>query len=216
MEGYCSTGQSPQWAAVPVEEEEEYIYILFRICNTYCFPTATMVTPTRLNVTYVPSCPVHTHYELHSVPVKLIVTQPVQRLPANGTWSFMTLFTKAYRRLPSWTIRILPNILKLSDPEDGGTTNLRNVSNYLSIDYTLYQERTDLPFEYFLHSDILFHQDPFSNFLVSTPSILVYLGFSLLLLKFCMGLPAAPCHLHCLPNKLCLYYLITLNILHRS
>jgi hypothetical protein len=22
MEGYCSTGQSPQWAAVPVEEEE--------------------------------------------------------------------------------------------------------------------------------------------------------------------------------------------------
>jgi hypothetical protein len=23
MEGYCSTGQSPQWAAVPVEEEEE-------------------------------------------------------------------------------------------------------------------------------------------------------------------------------------------------
>jgi hypothetical protein len=25
MEGYCSTGQSPQWAVVPVEEEEEYI-----------------------------------------------------------------------------------------------------------------------------------------------------------------------------------------------
>jgi hypothetical protein len=24
MEGYCSTGQSPQWAVVPVEEEEEY------------------------------------------------------------------------------------------------------------------------------------------------------------------------------------------------
>jgi hypothetical protein len=23
MEGCCSTGQSPQWAAVPVEEEEE-------------------------------------------------------------------------------------------------------------------------------------------------------------------------------------------------
>jgi len=22
MEGYCSTGQSPQWAVVPVEEEE--------------------------------------------------------------------------------------------------------------------------------------------------------------------------------------------------
>jgi hypothetical protein len=24
MEGSCSTGQSPQWAVVPVEEEEEY------------------------------------------------------------------------------------------------------------------------------------------------------------------------------------------------
>jgi hypothetical protein len=23
MEGFCSTGQSPQWAVVPVEEEEE-------------------------------------------------------------------------------------------------------------------------------------------------------------------------------------------------
>jgi hypothetical protein len=23
MEGYCSTGQSPQWAVVPVKEEEE-------------------------------------------------------------------------------------------------------------------------------------------------------------------------------------------------
>jgi hypothetical protein len=23
MEGYCSTGQNPQWAVVPVEEEEE-------------------------------------------------------------------------------------------------------------------------------------------------------------------------------------------------
>jgi hypothetical protein len=26
MEGYCSTGQNPQWAVVPVEEEEEDIY----------------------------------------------------------------------------------------------------------------------------------------------------------------------------------------------
>jgi hypothetical protein len=26
MEGYCSTGQSPQWAVVPMEEEEEYIF----------------------------------------------------------------------------------------------------------------------------------------------------------------------------------------------
>jgi hypothetical protein len=23
MEGYCSTGQSPQWAVVPMEEKEE-------------------------------------------------------------------------------------------------------------------------------------------------------------------------------------------------
>jgi len=23
VEGYCSTGQSPQWAVVPMEEEEE-------------------------------------------------------------------------------------------------------------------------------------------------------------------------------------------------
>jgi len=27
MEGHCSTGQSPQWAVVPMEEEEEYIHI---------------------------------------------------------------------------------------------------------------------------------------------------------------------------------------------
>jgi hypothetical protein len=26
MEGYCSTGQSPQWAVVPVEEEEVVAY----------------------------------------------------------------------------------------------------------------------------------------------------------------------------------------------
>jgi hypothetical protein len=25
MEGSCSTGQSPQWAVVPVEEEEDYM-----------------------------------------------------------------------------------------------------------------------------------------------------------------------------------------------
>jgi hypothetical protein len=25
MEGYCSRGQSPQWAVVPVEEEEEVL-----------------------------------------------------------------------------------------------------------------------------------------------------------------------------------------------
>ena len=26
MEGHCSTGQSPQWAVVPMEEEEEEYY----------------------------------------------------------------------------------------------------------------------------------------------------------------------------------------------
>jgi hypothetical protein len=26
MEGSCSTGQSPQWAVVPVEEEEEEVF----------------------------------------------------------------------------------------------------------------------------------------------------------------------------------------------
>jgi hypothetical protein len=26
MEGYCSTGQTPQWAVVPVEEEEEELF----------------------------------------------------------------------------------------------------------------------------------------------------------------------------------------------
>jgi hypothetical protein len=29
MEGYCSTGQSPQWAVVPVEEEEEVNEVWF-------------------------------------------------------------------------------------------------------------------------------------------------------------------------------------------
>ena len=28
MEGHCSTGQSPQWAVVPVEDEEEEVFIL--------------------------------------------------------------------------------------------------------------------------------------------------------------------------------------------
>jgi hypothetical protein len=28
MEGYCSTGQSPQWAVVPVEEEEEEVRVM--------------------------------------------------------------------------------------------------------------------------------------------------------------------------------------------
>jgi len=29
MEGHCSTGQSPQWAVVPMEEEEEEDIILW-------------------------------------------------------------------------------------------------------------------------------------------------------------------------------------------
>jgi len=29
MEGHCSTGQSPKWAVVPMEEEEEYVKIMF-------------------------------------------------------------------------------------------------------------------------------------------------------------------------------------------
>jgi hypothetical protein len=29
MEGYCSTGQSPQWAEVPMEEEEEEVIKFF-------------------------------------------------------------------------------------------------------------------------------------------------------------------------------------------
>ena len=33
MEGHCSTGQSPQWAVVPMEEEEEDG---FRASGSYC------------------------------------------------------------------------------------------------------------------------------------------------------------------------------------
>jgi hypothetical protein len=29
MEGSCSTGQSPQWAVVPVEEEEDNVFTAF-------------------------------------------------------------------------------------------------------------------------------------------------------------------------------------------
>jgi len=28
MEGHCSTGQSPQWAVMPMEEEEEIINLV--------------------------------------------------------------------------------------------------------------------------------------------------------------------------------------------
>jgi hypothetical protein len=36
MEGYCSTGQSPQRAVVPVEEEEDlfiYFYLMCEVCS---------------------------------------------------------------------------------------------------------------------------------------------------------------------------------------
>jgi hypothetical protein len=39
MEGYCSTGQSPQRAVVPMEEEEEERSILLLFCKVqyFCF-----------------------------------------------------------------------------------------------------------------------------------------------------------------------------------
>jgi hypothetical protein len=33
MEGHCSTGQSPQWAVVPMEEEEEEAIIILLITS---------------------------------------------------------------------------------------------------------------------------------------------------------------------------------------
>jgi len=41
MEGHCSTGQSPQWAVVPMEEEEEEegeeekVFLMDDICPFY-------------------------------------------------------------------------------------------------------------------------------------------------------------------------------------
>jgi hypothetical protein len=40
MEGSCSTGQSRQWAVVPVEEEEEYVLSKDRgdtVVNVLCY-----------------------------------------------------------------------------------------------------------------------------------------------------------------------------------
>jgi len=37
MEGHCSTGQSPQWAVVPIEEEEEedvYMYPILLVFDS--------------------------------------------------------------------------------------------------------------------------------------------------------------------------------------
>jgi len=39
MEGYCSTGQSRQWAVVPMEEEEVLEWCVWfdnMTCETYC------------------------------------------------------------------------------------------------------------------------------------------------------------------------------------
>jgi len=40
MEGHCSTGQSPQWAAVPMEEkeeeeEEDYEHTVLETCTAF-------------------------------------------------------------------------------------------------------------------------------------------------------------------------------------
>ena len=35
MEGHCSTGQSPQWAVVPMEEEEEVLSIYIPMCYSF-------------------------------------------------------------------------------------------------------------------------------------------------------------------------------------
>jgi hypothetical protein len=45
MEESCSTGQSPQWAVVPVEEEEEYVSThLKRIEKRLVFMSGTSIT----------------------------------------------------------------------------------------------------------------------------------------------------------------------------
>ena len=36
MEGYCSTGQSPQWTVVPMEEEEEVCHIKLQTYRSKC------------------------------------------------------------------------------------------------------------------------------------------------------------------------------------
>ena len=38
MEGYCSTGQSPQWAVVPMEEDEEEYMTLINLEQCYSDP----------------------------------------------------------------------------------------------------------------------------------------------------------------------------------
>jgi hypothetical protein len=47
MEGHCSTGQSPQWAVVPMEEKEERRYLALLGVN-YCPPLQDRNTRTRI------------------------------------------------------------------------------------------------------------------------------------------------------------------------
>ena len=52
MEGYCLTGESPQWAVVPMEEEEEeeeeaiFTYAHFQLGLPYIFQTSTQKSET--------------------------------------------------------------------------------------------------------------------------------------------------------------------------
>jgi len=46
MEGHCSTGQSPQWAVVPMEEEEEEILcICYSIYTIYKWAARRIIQP---------------------------------------------------------------------------------------------------------------------------------------------------------------------------
>jgi len=53
IEGHCSTGQSPQWAVVPMEEEEEE-YIIAHILSHY-LRQVTCSTP-RTGDGFLPNC----------------------------------------------------------------------------------------------------------------------------------------------------------------
>ena len=37
MEGHCSTGQSPEWAVVPMEEEEYIYFTKSALHNSVCY-----------------------------------------------------------------------------------------------------------------------------------------------------------------------------------
>jgi len=37
MEGHCSTGESPQWAVVPMEEEEECNSLIWNDIKAYIY-----------------------------------------------------------------------------------------------------------------------------------------------------------------------------------